>query len=111
MVSFFETGIDTVSPDDLLCDLEEAKGNKGLPHGIRPSDKEVEEHERTHVPFRSWCQHCVKGKAKSHPHWNSKKEEEYGMPVISWDYFYIKMKTRMMVRQTMRVRETKDIHP
>jgi hypothetical protein len=90
MVPFLEAGTDTVSPANMLYDMEEAKRNKGLPHGIRPSNIEVEEHERTHVPFRSWCPHCVKGKAKSHPHWNKKEEEEYGIPTISWDYFYMK---------------------
>ena len=27
----------------------------------RPSDAEVKEHEFTHVPFRNWCRHCVRG--------------------------------------------------
>ena len=80
----------TVSPDDLLLDIEESKGNRGLPHGIKPSNKEVEEHERTHVPFRSWCAHGVKGKGKSHPHWNKLDVEDVGIPVISWDYFFMR---------------------
>ena len=25
-----------------------------------PTDKEVEEHEATHIPYRSWCQFCFK---------------------------------------------------
>ena len=29
-----------------------------------PSKEEREEHERTHMPFRSWCRHCVRGRGK-----------------------------------------------
>ena len=36
---------------------------------VQPSEAEVEQHELTHLPFRSWCRHCVhdKGKEKSTP--------------------------------------------
>ena len=68
---------------------EEAKLNKGLPCGIKPSGKEIEEHNRTHLPFRSWCKHCVFGKGQSHPHYQ-KEKEEIGVPCISWDYMYMK---------------------
>ena len=30
-----------------------------------PSQKEVEEHNLDHGVFRSWCPHCVKGRAES----------------------------------------------
>jgi len=71
-------------------EITEAKPHKGLRHGhgIKPSSKEVEDHERTHLPFRSWCARCVRGKAQSHPHWN-KSKEGHGIPTISWDYFYM----------------------
>ena len=29
-----------------------------------PTAKEVEEHEATHIPYRSWCQFSVRGKGK-----------------------------------------------
>ena len=32
-----------------------------------PSKREVEEHMATHIPFRNWCAHCVRGKSKSDP--------------------------------------------
>ena len=67
---------------------DEAKQNKGLPCGVKPSGKEIEEHHRTHLPFRSWCKHCVFGKGQSHPHYQKEKEET-GVPCISWDYMYL----------------------
>ena len=29
-----------------------------------PSRKEVEDHYLTHVPYRNWCPHCVRGRGK-----------------------------------------------
>ena len=29
-----------------------------------PSKEEREEHEKTHLPFRNWCRHCVRGRGK-----------------------------------------------
>ena len=28
----------------------------------QPSHQETEEHEMTHLPFRSWCRHCIMGR-------------------------------------------------
>ena len=42
--------------------------------GIVPvllSEAEVEQHELTHLPFRSWCRHCVRAKGKESPHHES----------------------------------------
>ena len=33
-----------------------------------PSPEEVRAHELTHLPYRSWCVHCVRGKGKSMDH-------------------------------------------
>ena len=35
---------------------------------VLPSEAEVEQHELTHLPFRSWCRHCVRAKGKESPH-------------------------------------------
>jgi len=41
---------------------------------VKPSQAEVEEHTLTHVPFRSWCEHCVRGRGEDSPHFRSKDE-------------------------------------
>ena len=51
--------------------------------------KEVEEHNRTHIPSRSWCKHCLFGKGQSHPHYKQEKKESE-VPCISLDYMYMK---------------------
>ena len=30
----------------------------------QPSQQEKEEHEMTHLPFRSWCRHCIMGRGR-----------------------------------------------
>ena len=59
--------------------------------GHAPTDKEIEEHVVNHLPFRSWCRHCVKGKAHSLPHRvkssEDRKQEE--VPVVSIDYMFM----------------------
>ena len=41
-----------------------ARPPKPLSQPNEPSEQQGQVHNLTHVPFRSWCQHCVRGKAK-----------------------------------------------
>ena len=41
-----------------------------------PSQREVEEHNLTHLPYRNWCAHCVLGKGKSAPHYKRASRED-----------------------------------
>eukprot|EP00974_Lingulodinium_polyedra_P107818 10436467-Lingulodinium_polyedra.AAC.1 len=43
----------------------------------------------SHVPFRSRCPFCTKGKAKSSPH-RRRQDEGSEIPVISMDYALMK---------------------
>ena len=73
---WIEDQIDDMSLQDLACqpcneegtqDIEEAIIAKGIFKPLRPTVKEVEEHNLTHLPYRNWCIFCVKGKAKDDP--------------------------------------------
>ena len=33
-----------------------------------PSLAEIEEHNLTHLPYRNWCRHCVRGRGKESAH-------------------------------------------
>ena len=35
---------------------------------VKPSQKEIDEHELTHLPFRNWCRECVHGRGVEMPH-------------------------------------------
>ena len=53
-----------------------------------PSEREVDEHNLDHGAFRSWCPHCVKGRAESYGH-SVKKTKEKEIPTIGMDYMYM----------------------
>ena len=55
-----------------------------------PTQREFEEHMVLHLPFRAWCPHCVKGRAKSEPHKANKESEESTIPTIAMDYMWMK---------------------
>ena len=55
-----------------------------------PSRQERAEHNVTHCPFRSWCKHCVEGKAKNSPHYVDKsKDPDSRVPIVSVDYAFM----------------------
>ena len=77
-------------------DAEEEEGGqvkvRRAPKG--PTKKEREEHEATHIPYRDWCSHCVRGRAPNRPHRRAdaaqaKDEESRRVPRISMDYFFM----------------------
>ena len=35
---------------------------------IKPSSEEIETHNLTHLPYRNWCRHCVRGRGKEAAH-------------------------------------------
>ena len=54
-----------------------------------PAREEVKAHMVSHMPFRSWCDHCVKGNASGNPHRRRKEEDrELREAVVSVDYLY-----------------------
>jgi hypothetical protein len=66
---------------------EEARMAKVKHIQSRPSEEEVELHMKTHLPYRSWCKHCVKGKAKNDPH--SRSKQELTTDIIEMDYAFL----------------------
>ena len=49
----------------VACGGEEAVKSARTPG--KPTQQEIENHELSHCPPRSWCDHCVKGQAKDDP--------------------------------------------
>ncbi len=54
-----------------------------------PTEEEVEKHNATHIPFRSWCPYCVAGKAKCNPHFKKDGDRPSSVNVVSLDYAFI----------------------
>ena len=45
-------------------------------------------HEATHLPFRIWCEDCVKGRKDNPPH--TRVRDEVEVPEIMFDYGFIR---------------------
>ena len=98
-----ETGGDELSDVEDVFVGDEAELPKRVYYDARPSKEEVELHDLTHLPYRSWCPHCVKGKAKRHHHRKKRQKKRSEVPVISIDYMWLKGKK---VMETMKTKET-----
>ena len=104
-------GIDAVSPNTELNPInseemqpaeinegdedqeDEARISKGIRAPETPTQEEVAEHNRTHLPYRSWCKACVFGQGKNPSH-ASREKNISGIRSISWDYMYLKEKRK-----------------
>ena len=55
-----------------------------------PTDAEIEKHVACgHLPYRSWCSHCVRGRGTGRAHYESKADIWYSTPTVSTDYMYL----------------------
>ena len=91
---------DDVEQEDQQEEGTEAVHPKAIWKPIRPTVKEVEEHNLTHLPFRNWCIFCVKGKAKDDPHRRKiKQDEEQDIPIISIDYMFMESREARLRRK------------
>ena len=57
---------------------------------VQPTEKEREEHAYTHLPYRSWCPHCVRGKARAQRHKKATNPADRDKPLVAIDYTFMK---------------------
>jgi len=72
--------------------VEEARVAVGRKSPKMPTKAEMEEHARTHLPYRSWCRHCVRSRARNSPHRRKVEEDslkEGRVPRVHLDYFFM----------------------
>ena len=53
-----------------------------------PTNQERAAHEATHMPFRIWCEECVKGRLTNRAH-SHQKEECHEVPSVHLDYAFV----------------------
>ena len=70
------------SGDDVAA---ERTGSSAMTSPIKPTRKMIEDHEVSHIPFRSWCTACVRGRAKSAGH-RRIKDRDVEVSTFSVDY-------------------------
>ena len=67
----------------------EGRDPKLLRNPVKPSAEDIEKHNVTHLPYRSWCEVCAKAVGREDPHYRksaSERERGGGLPRISLDY-------------------------
>ena len=74
-----------------------ARAPRGLRVPIEPTASERRQHELTHLPYRDWCQFCVKAKGG---HAASKKQLDR-QPVIQVDYCFHSTDPKLPLRKLL----------
>ena len=82
-------GEDKEGDRDDVSETDETSGEAQLARKVRepgePTSAEISDHNITHLPFRSWCAHCVRGKSNNDPH-RRRPADEPEIPTIGMDY-------------------------
>ena len=68
---------------------EEFRRVKKIVDPKTPTKSEKEDHELAgHLPFRSWCEHCIRGKGHEAGHYKTKEKKD-ALPEVHVDYAFI----------------------
>ena len=69
---------------------EEGRVPRKIQAPVYVSKVEREEHELTHTPYRSWCDHCVRCRGRNTQHRKAGKEEKKSdVSRVAFDYFFM----------------------
>ncbi|CAK0852755.1 unnamed protein product, partial [Prorocentrum cordatum] len=79
-------------PPTLLAYSEEARGLRAKKIPPTVTQAEWDSHQLTHLPFRSWCDHCASGKATEGLRAQRGPEAEGAVPKICVDYLFLTSK-------------------
>ena len=60
---------------------DEVRKPKPATRPYTPTRAEIYEHKVTHLPYRSWCRHCVHGRGVSSPYVKPDKKEKIGITI------------------------------
>ena len=82
------------SPSSLEVDAEDPEQQCGqrrlrtMLDPMLPSQSEVQQRCLTHMPYRNWCLHCVRGTGKEMDHRSKRGTEEESLPEYQTDYCF-----------------------
>ena len=89
--------ISVPDPHATPMQLEESKETCRPKHRALPanvSKEECDAHQFTHLPFRSWCDHCVRGKAVDDAH-RPRIDPHKGEAKMGVDHFFLARATNL----------------
>ena len=87
-------GHDDAGGELVAEDAGDGEGEAGVRTMVRKTDpkaptaEERKEHELTHLPFRSWCRHCIRGRGKEES-CPRKVRDENDIPEVHLDYMFM----------------------
>ena len=82
---------------------EEGRRPKFRKSENQPSSQEVQEHMKTHIPYRSWFTHCVRGRGGMIPTGQEEEGENQGIIHTSQLTTDSSRRTTLMIRQIREV--------
>ena len=86
-------------------ELNEAAPLKKPTIPVMPCLTEVEEHRRTHWPYRTWCKFCNMGRGLGEQ--RGGRDQPHAVPIIGVDYFFITVEG-FKLRKELKHPETED---
>ena len=89
---------DEMEEEDMDDKEEQSEDSRAVRVGqkkmMTPTLAEREEHERTQIPYRSWCRHCVAAQASNPAHRGRKfataVEDDKDMKQVSYDCCFMR---------------------
>ena len=88
LIATTEKGLSSGVPDEIQMD--EGRIPESLPVPERPSSEAIAKHMLTHMPYASWCQDCVMGRATENAHKRLNREPS-ATPTIAADYCFLSL--------------------
>ena len=61
-----------------------------LPQPKVPTAAQIAAHNITHLPYRSWCPHCVAARRPNSHHRSSSSESQRDAPLLAADYCFVR---------------------
>ena len=76
-----------------LIDIDEdtvTQPAKPFPEPKIPTAAEIEAHNVTHCPYRSWCKYCVSARRKNSQHLTKSPSSHRSVPLLVADYCFVR---------------------
>ena len=73
------------------AEVEETSQRRVLPTPELPCQSDIEKHREDHLPYASWCDHCVEGRGREMGH-HAVETNARSVPTISFDYMFMNSK-------------------
>ena len=70
---------------------EHADPKAVIPTPELPSLSEMEKHREDHIPYASWCDHCVEGRGRERAHMSINQGSRV-VTTLSFDYLFVNEK-------------------